>query len=352
MLLGSIIFVIIINSSTVDENLLTKILCIVLLGILLRTPAMVLLAPFFVIFIYGVLIEDYDLKKFKNPLIILFFILIIILLALYRGSPAVESISTLNKLRNAMENNIPSIAAASIFGLFPILLIGYSFRSSNAREFSIFLAITLYCGLSFMIFYGPIVQISWGTSKYQAEIFIPMIAAGLSSYFIYYKRDLILSKKIYFIISPILLVIFINLYSLINFSNRDFIIFPNIPTPREAVKNEVEYPTNKAFDLIKKNNLQENIFYVGVYYSGFLSALRDFDSKNFIGFSRLNIKHRNGFSVLTEGINNDSNVKSVIIESNADYSNLKVYLLDSGWRIFDEISDPSNKHKLIILLRH
>jgi hypothetical protein len=136
----------------------------------------------------------------------------VILVSVLRGSPATETVGILDKWRYSLNNNIPAIAAASVLGFLPLFFIGslLSFKSENRIVVSLAGALFLVVGV--LLYYGPLNRQLWGISRYQAEIFIPLIVCGISIYCVDVNLYKLRFNALKFL--PIFLFIVVNVFSL------------------------------------------------------------------------------------------------------------------------------------------
>ncbi len=349
MLFNSFIFLIIFTIKNYNFKILFSILLISIIFLMMRLSSILGIISISVIIIIQIINKKWNKKEYYSIIFIYSFISLLLFISIYRGSPAVETLSTANKLLYVSHNNIMGIAGVYIIGIAPLLLIGYTFITNDVLGLIRFISVIIFISIAYLIFYGPIAQISWGTSRYQAEIFVPLIVAGICAYSNYAMNSKVKVKT--YPIYPLILIILLNIYSLYNFNKRSLILFPNVPTPNESIKSEVEYPLNKAFEYIRINNLANQTYYIGIYYTGFFSILRNFNLEEYLLFSKLNNLYRNGFNVFGNQIDNDKRINALVIESAADYSDIKSNFSKNGWKIAEVFNNFVGNHKIYILLR-
>jgi hypothetical protein len=320
---------------------------LVILATLMRSPAFVAFAPIAVVLVYCIFkgnIKQID----RAPILILSTALIIIvLISVLRGSPATESEGYLSKFLYALTNNIPGIAAASVFGLIPFFFVGFAFRATSLESMILFFAALSFFAFCCLVYYAPVARILWGVGRYQSEMYVPLITAGIVAYCLTYAQN---SFRQWFSIMPLIFLIALNIFSLITFDARSFRLFTDNPVPGEAVKSEIEYPSRDAFQFLGEHKLQNHTFYVGIYYGGFVSALRGYSAEQYVNFSLLNNRHRNGFSVKAEAISGDSEIRSVVIEPEADSETIKG-LLELGWKGQYDFTHAQSGRKLTVITR-
>jgi hypothetical protein len=349
------LFIWIFSCKKLDDIPLIPMLSLVLISLLMRTPALIAIAPLVVVTVYRAL--KGSIPKYEKTALFLLYGLIAagLFFLISRGSPATEQISGFDKWILAFTNNIPAIAGASVLGLFPIFFIGFIFILKSQEDGVRFLACMIFFAFACAVFYIPVTTSLWGVARYQAEIFVPLVVAGITSFCISQFNEEFKLKRSNFkggsvAVAPLLLLIAANLFSLSVFDQRSFMPFPNGPTPGGAIKTEVEYPMKAAFKFIRVNKLQRNTFYIGIYYSGYISSLMGMSATDYLAFSRLNSQHRDGFSVNVSAINSDKKIKSVIIEPEADSGAIKG-LTELGWKGRYEFSQEHSMYKLTILSR-
>jgi hypothetical protein len=347
---SSVIFTILATSQKLEEEPIVPLVSIVILATLLRSPAFIGFIPIAFMFLFRIYRKTLQNKSENLSLVVLLLILImVILVSVLRGSPATETVGILDKWRYSLNNNIPAIAAASVLGFLPLFFIGIllSFKSENRIVVSLAGAFFLVVGV--LLYYGPLVRQSWGISRYQAEIFVPLIVCGISIYCVDINSYKLRFKPLKFL--PIILLILVNVFSLKNIDSRTFKPFSDAPPPTEGIKAEIEYPLKQLYQYVESNGLKNNLYYVGIYYGGFVSALGGYSAKDYLSFSRLNQLYRNGWEVDSEKLNVDSEIKAVVIEPEASFG-VTDKLLALGWVKTSSFIHERSKHELILLTRN
>ena len=348
-LASSVILVWLFSSRDVDEIPLIPIVSLVVLATLMRSPAFIAFGPVIIIiaqrfFNRSIARSDY-FPLFAISLALLLFVLISVL----RGSPATESEGGFTKWVFAQINNIPAIAGVSVLGLTPLFFIGFTFKVINRDDAIKFLAILSFYILGGLVFYAPVARSLWGVGRYQAEMFVPLVVAGVVAYCVV-NVDNKTKLNLWLTAAPLLTLIVINCFSLLTFDHRIYRPFTENPTPGEAIKSEVEYPMNLAFKFIREHGLQESTFYVGIYNGGYIAALMGFTATDYLAFTRLNNQYRNGFLVNVDAVNADPRINSVVLEADAD-SGVLQGLIDRGWKGRYHFTQKNSNHKMIILTR-
>jgi hypothetical protein len=347
---SSVIFTILATSQKLEEEPIVPLICIVILATFLRSPAFIGLIPIAFMFLFRIYRKTLQNKNENLSLVVLLSVLIIaVAVSALRGSPATETVGILDKLRYSLNNNIPAIAAASVLGFLPLFFIGslLSFKSENRIVVSLAGALFLVVGV--LLYYGPLNPQLWGVSRYQAEIFIPLIACGISIYCVDVNLYKLRFNALKFL--PIFLFIVVNVFSLKNIDGRTFKPFSDAPPPTEGIKAEIEYPLKQLYRYVESNGLKNNLYYVGIYYGGFVSALGGYSAKDYLSFSRLNQLYRYGWEVNSEKLNADLEIKAVVIEPEANFG-VTDKLLALGWVKTSSFIHARSKHELILLTRN
>ena len=313
----------------------------------MRAPGFIVIAPCLILVIYRAYLKKISPSEWREILILLTILLIFVLIGATRGSPATNSSFKLSTLTFFLDNNIFAIASSSVFGLTPLLFIGALFLLKDKLDLIKSGSVLVFVITCSIIYYLPVIKPLWGVSRYQAEIFVPIIIAGVIV--ILNSVHCIKYFNIYTAI-PVVFLILVNLTSLANFDSREFRLFPDNPTPNEAIKSQAEYPIQDAFNFVKHHHLQSEVFYIGIYYGGFVSSLNGLSALEYIKFSSLNSRYRDGFSVNPVLINLDPDIKCVVIESDADSSAVKM-LEDFGWTGKYVFTQHGSTHKMIVLTR-
>lgn len=328
---------------------LLPILSVALLATLLRTPAFIVCGPILVVIIY-LLSKGEIPKEDRLPILMLISaIILFVLISVLRGSPATENQSLWEKISYASLNNIPAIAAASIFGLVPLFFIGNIFSLGTNDGMVKFISSTSYLLLGLLVFYVPVTQSLWGVARYQAEIYVPLVVAGVISFCITQSEQFSVKRK-WLTTLPVIGLLIINVFSLVGFDARIFRPFPDNPTPGEAAKSEAEYPMRLAFDFVYQNELQRNCFYIGIYNGGYIAALMGMSASDYLAFTRLNNQYRDVFTVDLTAVDNNPQIKCLLIEPEADSGALDK-LRNLGWAGKYEFLGDGMRHKMIVLTR-
>ena len=346
---SSIIFTVLATSEKLEKEPVVPLVAIVILATLLRSPAFVGFIPVAFILIFKIYKKTLSNKNENLSLLVLLFLLIIVVaVSAARGSPATETLGVFEKWFFSLNNNIPAIADTSVLGLIPIFFIGklLSFKSDKRVLVSLAAAVFLFVGT--FLYYGPLIRELWGVSRYQAEIFIPLIVCGVTIYCLDANATKLRFTSLKFL--PLLVFIAINLISLKNIDVRTFKPFVGAPPPTEGIKAEIEYPLKQVYKFAELNGLKNNLYYVGIYYGGFVSVLGGYSAKDYLSFSRLNLLYRNGWEVDSEKLNADSEIKAVVIEPEASFG-VTDKLLALGWVKTCSFIHARSKHELILLRR-
>jgi len=346
-LASAAVFVLMFSSKDLDSVPLIPALVLVIIATMMRSPAFIAFAPLAIVIGYR-FIKGSIAKVDRIPLFILIATLaLIVLISTLRGSPATLTEGHLSNLLFSQTNNIPSIAAVSALGLTPFFFVGFALRAGNVKSIVLFFATLFFFALCCLVYYAPVTRNLWGVGRYQAEMYVPIITAGIVAYCMVFSRG---GKAQLFAVSPLMFLVVVNVFSLVTFDARSFRPFPDNPTPGEAVKSEVEYPAREAFQFIDTHKLQSNTYYIGIYYGGFVSALRGYSAEEYLKFWRLNNRYRNGFLVSVEGIHSDPEIRSVVIEPEADSGAIQG-LQKHGWKGRADITHPRSRRKLTVLTR-
>ena len=343
------IFLFFISSKSLDDAPLVPLTAFVILATLLRSPAFVAFTPLALVIGYR-MFKGSITKNEILPLIVLIVTLgMFIAISAVRGSPATETIGTFAKWIFSASNNIPAVAAASVIGLLPLFFIGFIFRANSTNRFILMLAALLFFFLCSYLYYAPLVRYLWGVGRYQAEIFVPLIVAGIAAYCMD-SRELRPNFSLLAVV-PLAVLLSINCFSIHVMDNRTYKPFEAAPPPGEGVKAEIEYPMNEAFDYIRSSNQLKSTYYIGIYYGGFISALRGYTASEYLAFSSINNRHRSGWVINLDGLNEDYEITSVIVEPEADAGAIEG-LSKRGWQGRRDFTNAATGRKLIVLSRH
>lgn len=344
----SAVFVLLFSAKDLESIPLIPTIVLVILATLLRSPAFIAFAPLAMVIGYRVF--KGNIKRLdRAPLLMMMATLtLFVLISVLRGSPATDSENHLTKLLYTEINNIPSIAAVSVLGLTPFFFIGFALNKISTRDdIVLFFATILFFAFCGLVYYAPVTRSLWGVGRYQAEMYVPLITAGIVAYCMALSKD---RANQWFATAPLIFLAVVNVFSLATFDSRSFRPFADNPTPGEAVKSEVEYPAREAFQFIGEHKLEGHTYYVGIYYGGFVSVLRGYSAEKYLTFSLLNSHYRNGFSVNVESINTDPEIKCVVIEPEADSGAIQG-LLGRGWKGRYDFTHSRSGHKLTVMCR-
>lgn len=346
-LISATVFVLLFSSKEIEDIPLVPTLALVIVATLLRSPGFVAFAP--VAIVIGYRFFNGGIKRDDRlPILVLIATLaLVVLISVLRGSPATDSEGHFAKWLFAETNNIPSIAAVSVLGLAPFFSVGFALRLSTREHFVTFGATIAFFVMCSLVYYAPVARGLWGVGRYQAEMYVPLITAGVIAYSMTLSKDKV---NQWIQILPLIFLAAVNIFSIVTLDARSFRPFAENPTPGEAVKSEVEYPAKEAFQYIKDHKFQSSTFYVGIYYGGFVTAIRGFSAVEYINFSRLNTRYRDGFSVNAEAINSDPEIRCVVVEPEAS-SGVIQSLIDRGWKGRHDFTHARSGHKMIVLTR-
>ncbi|MBT8544358.1 hypothetical protein G6730_05150 [Polynucleobacter paneuropaeus] len=349
-LAASTLLVYLFSSHDVNEMSLMPLVSLTVFASLMRSPAFIAFGPVAIIIALQIAKRRTLSADYLPVLIVSLALALFVSISVLRGSPATESEGWMAKLLFAEINNIPAIAGASAIGLMPLFFIGFTFKVLTRDDFVKFSAILCFYILGNLVFYAPIARSLWGIGRYQAEMFVPLVASGVVAYCLESVNVRSKCNK-WYAAFPLVILVAINFFSFLTFDYRVFRPFPENPTPGEAIKGQVEYPMKPAFQFIREHQLQGKVFYVGIYYGGYISSLMGFNATDYLAFTRLNNQYRDGFSVKIDAINADPNIESVLIEADADYSGVLQGLIGRGWGGRYDFSQKNSNHKMIILTR-
>jgi hypothetical protein len=346
-LASSAVFVMLFSAKDLESIPLIPIIALVILATLSRSPAFVAFAPVAIVIGYRMLKGNIKRVDRAPVLILIATLALFVLISVLRGSPATDTEVPLAKWLFAESNNIPGIAAVSVLGLAPFFFIGYVFRMATREHLILVGATIIFFALGGLVYYAPVSRNLWGVGRYQAEMYVPLITAGIVAYCMTYAKE---RNAKWLAAIPLIILALVNVFSILTFDARTFRPFADNPTPGEAVKSEVEYPAREAFQFVREHNLQDHAYYVGIYYGGFVSALRGYSAGEYFNFFQLNNRHRNGWAVNLDAINADTEIGSVVIEPEADFGAIQG-LLERGWKGRHDFTHAKSGHKMIVLTR-
>jgi hypothetical protein len=341
-------FVMILSSKKMEDIPLVPLTVLVILATLLRSPAFAAFIPVAMVIGYRMFNGGINLED-RVPLIVSIATLaLFVIISAVRESPATETEGAIAKWLLSATNNIPAVAAASVIGLYPLFFVGFVFRASTAKRSVLMLSALVFLMFVGYLYYAPLRSFLWGACRYQSEIFVPLIVAGIVAYCIDVRR---LSQKYLWLPAiPLVALIAVNVFSICVMDNRTY-------KPLDAgatlpIKAEFEYPLNEAFDFVKANKMQDNTYYVGIYYGGFTSVLRGYTVKDYFAFSDLNNQYRNGFAVDLKALNADPKIAAVIVEANYNISGAIEGLAKIGWLGRREFTHLASGTKMVVLTRN
>ncbi len=340
------IFVILYSSRKLEDVPLVPLTAFVILATLLRSPAFIAFIPIATVIGYR-MIDGSINKSEKIPLFVLVATLavFVVILAL-QGSPATETAGVFSKWIFVQTNNISAVAAVSVIGLLPLFFVGFVFRSIPVKRAVLMISVLIFFAACCYLYYASIGNALWGVSRYQAEMFVPLIAAGITAYCIDSRR--IRNRISWLSVVPLAVLIAVNCFSIYVMDNRTY---RPVEAAAPPIKAEFEYPMNEAFGFIRANNLQRNTYYVGIYYGGFISVLRGYTASEYLAFSSLNERHRDIFKIDLDALNADSEIAAVIIESEYDLGAIDD-LAKRGWQGRQDFIHQPTGRKMTVLTRH
>lgn len=343
---SSAVFTILYTSKKLEDVPVIPITALAIIATTLRSPAFIVFVPIALIIAYR-LYKKQIKHDDEIPLMVLIAMLsMLILISAAHGSPATETTGLFSNWQFSESNNFPAVAAASVIGIYPLLFIGSIFRSHNTERATLMLASLLFFAAACFLYYAPIRSILWGVPRYQAEIFIPLITAGIVAYCVDIRQSDTTLRWLHVI--PLALLILVNTFSVYAINDRTF-------KPLEAgggqpIKAEFEYPINEAFAFLRSKNLLCNTYYIGVYYGGFTSALRGYTADEYLAFSMKNSRHRRDWNINLKSLNNDMSISAVIAEPEFDSGAIDE-LTRLGWIGRKVFTHQASGTKLILLAR-
>jgi hypothetical protein len=344
---GASIFVYLLTSESMEEIRLVPLTLLVVLATLMRAPAFIAFIPVAVLIIVQLRRKKIDMAEI-NPLFISAALLaMVVLVAASRGSGATVQAGAISSWIYAGTNNIQAVAAASSIGLFPLFFVGYLLTNLRKERVEIALSALLFLMAATFLYFGPIREVLWGISRYQAEIYLPLIAAGIAAYSIDTSKES--NARVQWIpLVPLVLMIVLNFFSIGVMDNRTF--KPLEAGDNPAFKSEVEFPMDEAFAFVRSKGLQLNTYYIGSS-PGFAPVLRGATAGEYKSMSMLNERHRRDLVVSIGGVNVDPKIEAVIIESYGSYADTINKLHALGWQGRRDFLHHLSGERLTVLTR-
>ncbi|MBI4083892.1 MAG: glycosyltransferase family 39 protein [Candidatus Lambdaproteobacteria bacterium] len=333
---------------------LVPLLAVVILGTLMRVPAFLAAIPLAVIAVFRLANRELTLKELLRAAPLAVFLLLAIIVAWSRGSPAAAEGDALARASRAAAANIPAISAAYVVGLAPLLVVGFSLAAVTPGRWLGALAVVGFLSAAQVAYFGAVREHLWGVSRYQAEILVPVLAAGITALVVapqgfptggisarwaVWGRRMVLAW-----------LIAANVFSLATLYRRSYRPFPGPPPPGQVFHAELEYPYRKAVSYLKQDGRLEGTYFVGIYYGGFHAVPLGFTGREYTAFSTLNETHHTGWTTNIETLNRDARVRAVLIEADADFGTLGA-LTAKGWRIERQFAHRRSGRKLLVLGR-
>jgi hypothetical protein len=273
--------------------------------------------------------------------------------AVLNGSPVASETPPMTQLLDALTTHTPWIALAATTGLIPFFFVGAALRMETATGAILALAVFAYLLAAVAVFYGPVKPLVWGLSRYQAEIAVPAIAAGVIAFAVaaapgalsFRGRAVPASAAKLAPAAALAAMIAANLFAILTFdANRRTTLAH--PLPGQTVKSEAEYAIATAFDIAAAPT---RTYYVGIWYGGFQGILQGLSAADAIAFAEFNERHRSGWSVNAEGLIADPDVDAVIVEADAPFG-VGEALQRNGWR-YKTVTHPRSGLVLYVYLR-
>ncbi|ACT60881.1 hypothetical protein [Hirschia baltica] len=303
---------------------------IAVLSAMTRAPGFLLIIPVVAALLYEVSQKDSkaDRADIAGTILLIGLAGLSAYLFASAGTPATSDASALDQFATALVNGIPGVALVTVIGLVPLMFIGQTFKSRNTKEAMLFLAVIGFLFVACAVFYGPTKITLWGLPRYQAEIAAGAVAAGIivfatSSFkdtikFEFFGTDL---AQIQFVKSALLLLPLIALlisnifsYSVLNSATKSFFQHPG---PGQSVKADAHYDLAKVWKLIENKHSVTSVYQIGIYYGGLQAALSGFNTQEYVDFSNLNNRHRNGWTINFEALEMDADIQVVVVEAQA-----------------------------------
>ncbi len=345
------IFVILYSFKKLKDVSLVPIVAFVILATLLRSPAFIAFIPIGIVILYR-MIDGSINKSERIPLFLLVATLTLFVTVLtLHGSPATradepEKAGVFAEWIFVQTNNISAVASASVVGLLPLFFVGFVLRSASVKRAVLMISVLIFFAASCFLYFAPLGRGLWGISRYQAEMIVPLIVAGITAYCIDNRRT---SKGVFwFPAVPIAALVSVNCFSLYVMDNRSFKPIKHVYPP---ISSEFEYPINEAFDFVRSNNLHRNTYYIGVYYGGLIAALRGYTTSEYLAFSSLNKRYGDWLKLDLNALDANSEIAAVIIEPEFDSGAIDG-LAKRGWQGRRDFTNQPTGQKMIVLTRH
>lgn len=275
------------------------------------------------------------------------------------GSPALAETSPITQLFSAVTNNVPYVALVAAAGLVPFFFVGYALRTDTETGLILAVTVVAFLLIATAVFYGPTRVVLWGTPRYQAEIAVPVITAGIVAFA--YAAATPASFKVrgrsFHVVSlmcslapatPLLVVIALNIFGMTTLDRNTYKYFQH-PIPGHNANAEGRYPLKSAFKRARARGVANNVYYVGIWYGGFQSVLQGYSVADYAAFSLVNERHRAGWAVNVEAVKNDQTIKAVMVENDASFGVIEP-LEAAGWSR-ETFTHPRSGLQMILLFR-
>jgi hypothetical protein len=236
---------------------------------------------------------------------------------------------------------------SSVNNIYIVLILGLFLKYPNERNYFLnrFLIIFLLL-LSVLMFYS-IRPVLWGTDRYKAEFIIPFLILG-GFLFVIYIKNLKFSKLLVLFFSFSLLI-----YGIISFNKYPYNIKDFNENNKFSRISENIYDYRSGLFEAKKEGFANNTMYLGVTYGILPYILAGYSISEVLNSKNILKEHFNSNNWLhydANRINNDLNIKLLLLSDIPDSEEIANTLLENGWKKWRKF-DGKGKSKIIGLIR-
>ena len=275
------------------------------------------------------------------------------------GTPAISEAPALQQLYTALIDGAPAVALVTVIGLPPLLMIGFVASARDTQGYLLTAAVIGYLVLSVAVFYGPTKSVLWGIPRYQSEIAVPLIAAGVTTFVLsagrvrgaplFRGRTFLPAGAERFVqLAPLACVVGANLFAVVNVYNTK-VSYLQHTMPRQSVAADAPFAFKAAFEIARLASPGKPPYHIGIWYGGFGAILSGGTAQDFSNFSRLNSRHRFGWIVNLDTLAEDQEIGSIVVEPEMD-SGATEYFTALGWERQDVVH-PVSSNTLIVFKR-
>lgn len=329
------------------------------LAAMMRAPAFIVLVPLVLLMLLEVSRRPIGRVELGGTIALTILGLSASIVFIVFGTPAISGASPLQQLHSALVEGAPAVALVTVIGLPPLLLIGFALSQRGAHGLMLAAATVGYLIVSVAVFYGPTRSVLWGIPRYQAEIAVPLIAAGITTlivlasaqpHSIQFRGRTILPGITDRVLPLTILagVIAANLFAVANIYNTKSSYLSH-PIPRQSVAADAPFEFRRAFDAARQASPGKQPYHIGIWYGGFQAILSGSTVEEYAAFSQMNVRHRSGWNVDLDALTEDTEIGSLVVEPEMDFGAIR-YFNTLGWDQLT-ITHPVSGNALLVFKR-